>query len=286
MDNVTATGTGPSTVYYDPYNIDIYADPYPVFRRLREEAPLYYNEEYDFYALSRYPDVERGLVDTQSFLSGRGAVLEMIKANLELPPGTLNFEDPPVHTARRALLSRVFTPKKMNALAPQVRELCARSLDPLVGSGEFDFIADLGAQVPMRVIGMLLGIPEQDQEFVRDFVDEGLRTEPGQPQDYPSGFLSGEIFADYVEWRAEHPSDDLMTELLLAEFEDENGTTRKLTRSEILSYVNVLAAAGNETSTRLIGWSGKLLAEHPDQRAQLVEDPSLNSQRARGDPAL
>lgn len=275
MDNVTATGTGPSTVYYDPYNIDIYADPYPVFRRLREEAPLYYNEEYDFYALSRYPDVERGLVDTQSFLSGRGAVLEMIKANLELPPGTLNFEDPPVHTARRALLSRVFTPKKMNALAPQVRELCARSLDPLVGSGGFDFIADLGAQVPMGVIGMLLGIPEQDQEFVRDFVDEGLRTEPGQPQDYPSGFLSGEIFADYVEWRAEHPSDDLMTELLLAEFEDENGTTRKLTRSEILSYVNVLAAAGNETSTRLIGWSGKLLAEHPDQRAQLVEDPSL-----------
>jgi cytochrome P450 len=127
----------------------------------------------------------------------------------------------------------------------------------------------------MRVIGMLLGIPEQDQEFVRDFVDEGLRTQPGQPQEYPSGFFSGEIFADYVEWRADHPSDDLMTELLLAEFEDESGTTRRLTRSEILSYVNVLAAAGNETSTRLIGWTGKLLADHPDQCARLAEDPSL-----------
>jgi cytochrome P450 len=116
VDNVTKTGSDPSAVYYDPYDVEIYADPYPVFRRLRAEAPLYYNEKYDFYALSRCRDVERGLVDHQTFLSGRGAVLEMIKANLELPPGTLNFEDPPVHTARRALLSRVFTPKKMNAL--------------------------------------------------------------------------------------------------------------------------------------------------------------------------
>ncbi len=267
--------TNHADVYYDPYDPGIYADPYPVFRRLREDAPLYYNGPYDFYALSRYADVERGLIDRQTYTSSRGAVLDMIKAGVELPPGTLNFEDPPVHTARRGLLSRVFTPKRMNQLQPQIRALCVQSLDPLVSAGRFDFIADLGELVPMRVIGMLLGIPEQDQEFVREFVDEGLRTEPGRPMEYPPGFFSGGIFAEYVDWRAKHPSDDLMTELIQAEFEDEHGTTRRLTRSEVLSYVNVLAAAGSETSARLIGWAGKLLAEHPDQRRQLVDDPSL-----------
>jgi cytochrome P450 len=127
----------------------------------------------------------------------------------------------------------------------------------------------------MRVIGMLLGIPEQDQEFVRRFVDDGLRTEPGRPMAYPPGFFSGEIFAEYVDWRAEHPSDDLMTDLLRSEFVDEHGNTRRLARNEVLSYVNVLAAAGAETTARLIGWAGKLLAEHPDQRRDLVHDCAL-----------
>ena len=246
----------PDDVYYDPYDIDIYADPYPAFRRLREEAPLYYNEQYDFYALARYRDVERGLVDRETYISGRGVVLEMIKDGVALPPGTLIFEDPPVHTARRALLSRVFTPKRMNALEPQIREYCARCLDPLVGSGHFDFVADLGAQMPMRVIGMLMGIPEQDQQAVRDRNEASLRTEPGKPWAPPADYFTGDIFADYIDWRSQHPADDLMTELLRAEFSDENGVVRRLTRSEVLSYVNVVTGAGNETTARLIGWAG------------------------------
>jgi cytochrome P450 len=265
--------TTSSDVSYDPYDVGINADPYPVFRRLREEAPLYRNEEHDFYAVSRFADVERGLVDRDTYISGRGAILELIKANIEMPPGTLIFEDPPIHTVHRGLLSRVFTPKKMNALEPEIRELCARSLDPLVGTGRFDFVRDLGAQMPMRVIGMLLGIPEADQEAVRDRVDADLRTEPGKPMQ--PGVPSGEAFAEYIDWRAEHPSDDLMTEMLNAEFEDETGVTRRLTREEILIYVNVIAGAGNETTTRLIGWAGKVLGDHPDQRRALVEDRSL-----------
>ena len=264
-----------SDVYYDPYDVDIDADPYPVFRRLREEAPLYYNEKYDFFAVSRFEDVERGVVDRKTFLSGRGGILELIKANVEMPAGTLIFEDPPLHTVHRQLLSRVFTPKKMSALEPQIREFCARALDPHVGSNGFDFVGDLGAQMPMRVIGMLLGIPEEDQEAVRDKVDASLRTEPGQPQDFSRGFNPGAGLEDYVAWRAAHPSDDLMTQLLEAEFEDETGTVRCLTRDEVLIYVNVLAGAGNETTNRLIGWTGKVLAEHPAQRRQLVDDPSL-----------
>jgi cytochrome P450 len=264
-----------SDVYYDPYDVDIIANPYPVFRRLREEAPLYYNARYDFYAVSRFDDVERGLLDRETFISGRGAIIELIKANIEVPPGVLIFEDPPVHTVHRSLLSRVFTPRKVAALEPKIREFCARSLDPLVGTGRFDFVADLGAQMPMRTIGMLLGIPEEDQETIRDHVDAGLRTKQGKPMEYRGRFVSGEIFAEYIEWRAEHPSDDIMTELLQAEFEDETGTVRRLTRQEILTYVNVVAGAGNETTTKLIGWAGKVLADHPDQRRELVADRSL-----------
>lgn len=262
-------------VEYDPYNVEINTDPYPVFRRLREEAPLYYNETYDFFAVSRFDDVERGLVDRETYISGRGAILELIKANIEIPPGVLIFEDPPVHTVHRSLLSRVFTPRKVAALEPKIREFCARSLDPLVGTGRFDFVTDLGAQMPMRTIGMLLGIPEEDQESIRDSVDANLRTEAGKPMQYSEKGLSGEMFAEYVDWRAEHPSDDLMTELIQAEFEDEKGTVRRLTRDEILTYVNVVAGAGNETTNRLIGWTGLLLADHPDQRRQLVDDRSL-----------
>jgi cytochrome P450 len=265
-----------SDVYYDPYDFEIDADPHPVWRRLREEAPLYYNEKYDFFALSRFDDVEHALVDWETYRSGRGSVLELIKANIQIPPGIILFEDPPVHDAHRTLLSRVFTPRRMNAIEPKVREFCARSLDPLVGSGGFDFIADLGAQMPMRTIGYLLGIPEQDQEVIRDQLDEGLRLESGEaPQ--ASSFNPGDndLFGEYIDWRVDHPSDDLMTEMLSREFEDETGTHRRLTRDEILTYIGLIAGAGNETTTRLIGWAGKLLAEHPDQRREIVDDRSL-----------
>ena len=265
-------------VYYDPYDVAINADPYPVFRRLREEAPIYYNEPHDFYALSRFVDVERGLVDRDTYSSARGGILELIKSGLEIPPGTLLFEDPPAHTIHRSLMSRVFTPKKMLALEDQIREFCARSLDPLVGAGGFDFIADIGAQMPMRVIGMLLGIPEADQDSVRAHANANIRTEPGKPQEYKGEFDPARAFkefGDYLDFRMEHPADDLMTELVHAEFEDEHGVTRKLTRQEALTYVSVVAGAGNETTTRLIGWAGKVLWEHPDQRRELAADLSL-----------
>jgi cytochrome P450 len=225
----------------------------------------------------RFEDVERGLVDWRTYSSAKGTVLELIKSGMEIPPGSLIFEDPPGHDLHRGLLSRVFTPRKMNAIEPKVREFCARSLDPLVGTGGFDFIDDLGAQMPMRTIGMLLGIPEQDQEALRDIIDESLRLEDGTMPE-PGSFDAGDQangFSEYIEWRESNPSDDLMTELLQAEFEDETGTTRRLTRTEVLNVVNLLAAAGNETTTRLIGWTGKVLAEHPEQLAMLAADRSL-----------
>jgi cytochrome P450 len=266
-------------LYYDPYDFEIDTDPYPVWRRMRDEAPLYYNDRYDFWAISRYDDVERCSVDWRTFVSGRGSVLEIIKSGMEIPPGNILFEDPPAHDLHRGLLGRVFTPRRMLAIEPQVRQFCARTLDPLMGSGGFDFVRDLGAEMPMRTIGMLLGIPEEDQVAIRERIDQGFHMERGEMPDNADaqqyGILGFDIFEEYVDWRVEHPSDDLITQLLHAEFEDETGTTRTLGRDEVLGYVGLLAAAGNETTTRLIGWAGKVLADHPDQRAELAADPSL-----------
>ena len=130
--------------------------------------------------------------------------------------------------------------------------------------------------MPMRVISMLLGIPEADQVAIRDKSNANMRTKAGKGMriNQQSLMLGGE-FAEYIDWRTENPSDDIMTDLLNAEFEDHDGTRRRLTRQELLTYVYVIAGAGNETSARLIGWTAKVLADHPDQRRELVEDRSL-----------
>jgi cytochrome P450 len=271
------TTSATDKVYYDPWDADLNANPYPMFKRFRDEMPLYHNETHDFYAVSRFDDVNRALVDHATFSSARGAVLEIIKAGIDIPPGTLIFEDPPIHDIHRNLLSRAFTPRKINALEPRVREFTARCLDPLVGGDRFDFVKDLGAVMPLRVVSALFGIPEDYQNRVLADGDKYVRTERGaQMTDNPDGPITdGEFFAEFVDWRIAHPADDLTTELLNAEFTDETGTTRKLRREELLLFMSVVAVAGSETTTRLIGWAGKLLSEHPDQRRKLVADRSL-----------
>lgn len=271
------TTSATDKVYYDPWDADLNANPYPMFKRFRDEVPLYYNETHDFYAVSRFEDVNRALVDHATFSSARGAVLEIIKAGIEIPAGTLIFEDPPIHDIHRNLLSRAFTPRKINALEPRVREFTARCLDPLVGGDRFDFVKDLGAVMPLRVVSALFGIPEDYQNRVLADGDKYVRTERGaQMTDNPDGPITdGEFFAEFVDWRIAHPADDLTTELLNAEFTDETGSTRKLRREELLLFMSVVAVAGSETTTRLIGWAGKLLSEHPDQRRKLVADRSL-----------
>jgi cytochrome P450 len=268
-------------IYYDPYDFEIDADPHPVWRRMRDEAPLYRNDKYDFWALSRFKDVASALTDWRTYSSARGTLLEFIRNNLQFPPGTILFEDPPLHDAHRALLARLFTPRRIAELEPQVRAYCATSLDPLVGCGRIDFIADLGAKMPMRVIGMLLGIPEEDQEELRDSVDAALSLEDdegGRPSD--SRREEGPVaqtarFVEYIEWRRKNPSDDLMTELLQTRFVDDEGTERSLRDDELLGYIALLAGAGNETTTRLIGWTAYLLDRFPDQRRVVVEDRRL-----------
>jgi cytochrome P450 len=260
-------------LYWDPFSLELNSDPYPLFRRLRDEAPLYYNDTHDFYAVSRAADVERAFADHKRLISGRSDILEFIKSGLDFPSGMFIFEDPPQHTKHRGLLSRVFTPRKMLAFEPEVRDFCARTLDPLVGSGGFDFVKDYAEIVSSRVIGMLLGIPEADQVAVRAQV--GKNVTPGQPREVDIANFEGAFYAQYIEWRETNPSDDLMTALLNVEFEDETGEIRRLTRQEVLTFVTLLSGAGNDTTAKLIGWTGKLLSDHPDERARLVGDPGL-----------
>ena len=206
--------TTSSDIKFDPADPQMHADPYPTYRRLREEAPLYHNDERDFYVLSRFEDIDRGLVDHATYSSAKGGILELIKANIEIPSGVFIFEDPPLHSAHRGVLSRVFTPRKMNALEGQVRDFSAKALDPFVERGSL----------------RLRARPRQhhaDQchrnasRHPRGGSASRPRAQGSRYQRFPEtreyeghNFADEAFFADYIAWRAEHPSDDLMTALL------------------------------------------------------------------------
>jgi cytochrome P450 len=268
-------------IYFDMYDREIYANPYPVYRRLREEAPLYYNEQYNFYAVSRFEDAERVMVDRDTFISSKGMVYNImpyvISGDVEIPKGLFICEDAPLHTVHRGLVSRVFTPRRVGAIEPEIRAFCAGVVDNLAGAKQFDWAKNIAAEVPMRVIGMLVGIPEADQAAMRDHFNEQLNAETIDPTKPPFEAMAQAegLFGDYLDWRKQHPSDDLMTQLLTLEFDDDTGAKRHLRREEILTYLNLIASAGTDTTSRLIGWTGKLLGEHPDQRRELVREPSL-----------
>ncbi|WP_231967380.1 cytochrome P450 [Mycobacterium sp. E136] len=270
--------TAPITdeLYYDPYDVAIDVDPYPVYRRLRDESPVYYNDKFGFWGLSRFADVENALRDVENLSSAKGDILEVVKAEPVMPLGVFINEDPPLHTVHRLLVSRAFTPRKMAAIEDQVRAFCAACLDPLRDGDRFDFTTDLGSEMPMRVIGMLVGMPDSLQRSVRSVAGRRLRNKPGEPLPVSkNNYFNGNMFREYVAWREQNPSDDLVTELLNVEFTDVDGTVRRLSTEELLVFLGVIANAGTETVGRLFGWLGKLLGEHPDQRRELSRDPNL-----------
>jgi cytochrome P450 len=259
-----------SDVFYDSADFEIARNPYPVFKRLRDEAPLYYNAERDFYAVSRFDDVASVLADNKTYINKYGGTIDLIKSGIEIPPGTVLFEDEPSHGIHRSLLARAFfTPKGVAALDAQIRQFCTDVLDALEPGG-FDFATDIGNIVPMRVIGMLLGLSSQQQDELRVRMGDFDRKDKN-----PGHLFDAELLVDYVKWRRDNPSDDVVTKLLNTEYDDVDGVRRTMTLEELLMFVNVLAAAGNETTGRLITYCGQLLAEHPDQRRMLVEDPEL-----------
>lgn len=266
-----------SDIYYDPYDREIDADPHPVWRRMRDEAPLYRNDRYDFWALSRFQDVLDASADVETYSSARGTVLEMMGKDLPLRP--MIFMDPPEHGRLRALVSRAFTPRRIAGLEASVREIVRGYLGAQVGGSGFDFVAEFGAKVPMMVISSMLGVPEEDREQIRQWTDETLHREPGEVDPIPRiAPIMAEVagyFLRYVNERRERPQDDMMTDLLQAEFEDETGRKRRLSDAELIAFILLISGAGNETVARLLGFAGATLARFPREREKLVERPGL-----------
>jgi cytochrome P450 len=265
--------------YYDPYDYEIDANAHAVWKRLRDEAPLYRNERHDFWALSRFQDVLEASVDVETFSSAEGTVLDLI-GQLQ-PPYPMIFRDPPEHTQLRKLVSRAFSPRRIAELETQVRAIAARHLERHVGSGGFDYVDDFGAKLPMMVIGAMLGVPEDDRDQIRHWSDEALHREPRETE-ADAGKRVVETrrklfgyFAKYLQERRATPRDDMMTDLIDADIVLDDGSTRRLTDLELLVFINLLSAAGNETVARLLGWTGATLARVPGERRRLVDDPSL-----------
>ena len=275
-------------LYYDPWDYAIDADPYPVWKRLRDEAPVYFNEKHDFYALSRYDDVLNGLVDTDTFRSSHGTVLEMISDDVwDIP--MMIMMDPPGHTKLRKLVSRAFTPRRIADLEGTIAALCRDFLDTVVGQAEFDYIDSFAGVLPPTVILSLVGYPEGHAREFKERADQSLHVEEGSTMQggsrdgrrsllvSDSGEIANEAFSilpELMEQRRKDPQDDLLSGLVHAEIDDD-GEQRRLTLEEIVAFVQLLSSAGTETVARLLGFAAVTLARCPDQRQLLVDDPSL-----------
>jgi cytochrome P450 len=265
-------------VEYDPYSYEIDEDPYPVYRWMQQAAPVYRNERLGFYALTRFDDVLQAFLDWETYSSAEGTVLELMGSAIS---GTMIiFMDPPRQTRYRNLVSKAFTPRRMSALVPQIREITRTYLDALVGQPRFDVVKEFTAKLPMDVISALLGIPREDRDLVRGWSNDLLHRDPGNPMPPPRALRAmGQVLAyldEMLEERRARPRDDLTSALLSAELPGEDGgAPERLSNAEIRSFVNLLAAAGNETVTKLLATVFFWLWKNPDQRRLLRDDPSL-----------
>jgi len=274
---MTSTAAAGAELRWDPLDASFKTDPHPIWRRLRDEAPLYRNEQYDFWALSRFQDVMTASMDPRTFSSAHGTVLEQMT---EQPTGGMMiFMDQPEHTALRRLVSRAFTPRRVAELEESIRQLCGGLLDAQRGRDGFDYVADFGAVVPANVIAMLLGVPDVDRPRVRETIDTIFHLEPGvgMVNDVSVGAMIElhSYITDQVAQRQSAPRDDMFTDLVTAEVVEPDGARRRLTLEESATFGVLLVAAGTETVARLLGWAGAVLADHPDQRAELAADRAL-----------
>lgn len=263
---------------YDPYDYEIDANPHAIWKQMRDEAPAYYNEKYDFWALSRFQDVLEASLEADVFSSAHGTVLELMQEEANASPMMI-WKDAPEHTQLRKLVSRAFSPKRISELEPRIRAICKQYLDPHIGSKGFDYLEEFGARLPVMVISSLLGVPEEDQDDIRRWTDALLHRDPGETGTSKSHEeISQQLwgyFGGYIEDRRKKPSDDMISLLIAAEIEGPDGKKEKLNDVQLLSFVGLLSGAGNETVARFLGWAATALALFPDQREILARDPSL-----------
>jgi cytochrome P450 len=249
---------------YDPAAPDFQARLPEIYRRLREEAPVYRSPA-GWWALSRFEDVRAAAGDPETFSS----------EGTDISQGLLPFIqslDPPRHDALRALVSRAFTAKRIAALEPRIRATARELLDAFAGAGRADLLAQYARQLPSRVIGELIGIPPESREAFLGWTDALVEASPdGAGAERVRGPATSiyREFTALLEARRREPRDDLASALLEAEVDGV-----RLSQPELLGFCFVLIVAGNDTTTNLIANGAVLLARHPDQRKLLADDPA------------
>ena len=266
-----------SKVVFDPFSDEFFNGPWEIYRRLREEAPVYYNEEYDFYALSRHEDVAAAYKDFETYSSAYGLDLSTVRSNEPMMAKMIIVMDPPEHRQMRSLVNKVFTPRAIEALRPMVTETIDRYLSANDGD-QFDVVQDFSALFPVQVITQMLGVPEEHRRQVGEWVDITLRREPGQIDMSEEGMQAvGELMGLYyniIQQRRADPSDDMFSRLIAAEVEREDGEKQSLDDFEIAGFATVLGGAGAETVTKLIGNATVTFSHFPDQWQKLLDDRS------------
>jgi cytochrome P450 len=264
-----------SQVVFDPFSNDFFDSPYATYRRMRDEEPVYHNENYDFYALTRHADVVAAIKDSETFSSSRGVDLAMVQAGDPVPP-LIIMMDPPEHRRMRNLINKVFTPRAIE----RRRELVIEQIDRFLlaaNPDEFDVVQDFSALFPVEVITRMLGVPAELRQNIRLLLDKMLEREYGNvatPEEgVQAGIETGLIYYNIIQERRAAPQDDMISDLIATEVE-RDGVATKLDDVEIAAFASMLGGAGAETVTKLVGNAVVTFAEHPDQWQMLLDDRS------------
>lgn len=268
---------------FDPFSREFFESPDEVYRWLREEAPVYHNPDIGFWAVSRYHDCVEVHRDVAAFTSTHGLTIDQLTSSeFGEMTGLMNsmiMMDPPMHDRMRKLVSRAFTPRRIADWGPVVDEVIASVLDGLEGRDGFDVVKDFSGPFPVEVICAIVGIPAPDRQQIRHWTDSLLEREVGNPFPTAAGIeaamASSAYYLELVADKRRHPSDDMIGHLVEAEVEREDGTVDHLSDSEIAGFISLLAAAGSETVTKLVGNAALIFTDNPDELARVKADPSL-----------
>ncbi len=265
-------------VEFDPFSEEFFNDSTEMYRRLRDEAPVYFSEQYGFYALSRFADVLAAHRDWEGFSSAHGIELFTLSMDPEEVKGfrSLIMMDPPEHDRFRALVSRVFTPKAVTALEPMIREVIRSFLDPVNDAPEFDAVADFAAPFPIEVIARMLGVPDGERQQIRHWLDASLRREAGQiapsHENEVAVLESAGYFYELTVEKRKNPGGDMLSRLTQVTVDRGDDVETGLDDAEITGFLTLLGGAGAETVTKLVGNAVMLFWQHPDQWQKIVDD--------------
>lgn len=274
------TALDEAPVEFDPFSATYFDNPYDLYRRMRDEAPVFFSERYGFWALFRYDDVCAAHKDWKTFSSSHGVDLSTLSKDPELIRmyRSIIMMDPPEHDRLRALVSRVFTPRAVQALEPMVREVITSFLDPYDGADAFDAVADFSAPFPVEIISRMLGVPEGERQQIRLWLDVGLHREPGQIDPSPEGMQaqieSSMYFLELVAAKRRQPADDMISRLTQVEVDRGDGVATSLDDEEIAGFASLLGGAGAETVTKLVGNAVVLFHRNPEEWRKVLDDPA------------